>query len=93
MFGSGGMAWAVDAYNSPSKLSIPIKGIDRLTGMFRPVLSRRLMKFNGPSPIVTNGACPAPRDAVVHFAAIKAAAKFRLAHLILWVSREQRVRE
>jgi hypothetical protein len=75
------------------KLSIPIKGIDGLTGMIRPVLSRRLMNFNGPSQIVTNGACPAPLDAIVHLAAIKAADKCRLAHLFIWVSREQRVRE
>jgi len=51
------------------------------------------MKFNGPSQFVTNGACPAPLDAIVRLTAIKAAAKYRLAHLILWVSREQRVRE
>ena len=61
--------------------------------MIRPVLSRRPMNFNGPSQIVTNGACPAPLDAIVHLVAIKVAAKCPLAHLILWVSREQRVRE
>jgi len=51
------------------------------------------MNFNGPSQIVTNGACPAPLDAIVHLAAIKTAAKYRLANLFIWVSREQRGRE
>jgi hypothetical protein len=64
-----------------------------LTGMIRSVLSRRQMNFNGPSQIVTNGACPAPLDAIVHLAAIKTVAKCRLANLFIWVSREQRGRE
>ena len=67
--------------------------VDGLTRMIRSVLSRRLMNLNGPSPFVTNRACPAPLDAIFPLAAINAAAKCRLAYLILWVSREQRVRE
>jgi len=66
---------------------------DSLTGMIRSVLSRRQMNFNGPSQFVTNGACPAPLDAILHLAAIKTAAKYRLANLFIWVSREQRGRE
>jgi len=61
--------------------------------MIRSVLSRRPMNFNGPSQSVTNGAYPAPLDAIVHLAAIKTAAKYRLANLFIWVSREQRGRE
>jgi len=51
-----------------------------------------LMNSNGSSQFVTNGACLAPLDAIVRLAAINDT-KCPLAHLILWVSREQRVRE
>jgi hypothetical protein len=51
------------------------------------------MKLNGPEQIMMTGAYPAPTGAIISLAAIKAVAMRALAHLIIWVSREQRVRE
>jgi len=50
------------------------------------------MHLDGTSSLMTNGACPASLDAILS-AAIKPVAVRSLAHLILWVSGERRVRE
>jgi hypothetical protein len=63
-----------------------------LTGLLGPIFSQRLMHLDGTSSILTNGARPASFDAILS-AAIKPVAAPSLAHLILWVSGERRVRE
>jgi hypothetical protein len=50
------------------------------------------MHLDGTSSIMTNGVCTASFDATLS-AAIKPVAAGSLAHLILWVSGEWRVRE
>jgi len=50
------------------------------------------MHLDGTSSSMTNSACPASFDAILSVA-IKAIAAPSLAHLILWVSGERRVRE
>jgi hypothetical protein len=50
------------------------------------------MHLDGTSPILTNDVCPASFDAILS-AAIKPVAARSLAHLILWVTGERRVRE
>lgn len=66
--------------------------VDSLTRVIGRILSHRLMHRNRPSSTVTNGAPPVSPDAIPA-AAIKPVAVRSLAHLVLWVSGEQRVRE
>jgi hypothetical protein len=66
--------------------------VDLLTELLCPIVSRRLMHLDGRLSIVTNDARPASFDAFLS-AAIKPVATPSLAHLILWVSGERRVRE
>ena len=51
------------------------------------------MNLYGPARTVTNGTSPVPPGAIIALAVIETIAMRSLAHLIIWVSPERRVRE